>query len=703
MDSSEPCAGKNSITAIGLIIVLVLICYCNSFQGSWHLDDLPNIVHNSELHLESISLASLKRVFTAAPNDPAKERIYRPLACLSLALNWYAGRDDPFGYHLVNLSFHLITAVFLFMAIRLLLTTPALATCFSKREGPSIALLAAVLWAINPIQIQAVTYIVQRMAAMAAMFTVIGLYAYLRARMAWGKNRGLWSIILFLSFGCALLSKENAILFPFSIGLVEAIFFGSSAHFERLKASVPLKGILITAGGVVILVCAILHLIGNPIDMGGYAQRPFSLWQRLISQPRVILFYLSLLIYPAPWRLSIEHDIFASTSLLSPWTTLPSILCILALAGFGLWAAKKLPVIGFAILFFLLNHAVESTVLPLELVFEHRNYLPSLFFFLPFAFYAIKLANRCQRDFHHLYLGMIVCLVAIIAATGYACYLRNAAWQTEYSLWFDALKKAPGSARPLMNLGVAIGWGDSPLPNRDDIALSLFRKALTLPSPRKRLPAKIYGNIGLLQMRKGAHSQAIGAYQKALEIAPKERKIRFDLIRALITIGNWRGAEEHLEILLSDGFATPSDLSYKGFVRLWQGDPEKALTIFRKVLQSGYQDPFVFHAMGVSMTQLNHIERGKWFLERALETAKAQSRGKMAIYFSLMENRHKALSPIGAKNVSYRLLGEFNLAKIVDTLRRLPGGHTYPPIDIETVSSVLSTNLLDVARSAKGR
>jgi uncharacterized membrane protein len=105
----------------------------------------------------------------------------------------------------------------------------------------------------------------------------------------------------------------------------------------------------------------------------------------MLTEPRIVLFYLSQIFYPVPGRLSIVHDVQLSRSLLEPWTTLPAILVVLGLIGFGIWQLRKRPMLSFAVLFFFLNHTVESSIIGLELIYEHRNYLPSLFLFAPVA------------------------------------------------------------------------------------------------------------------------------------------------------------------------------------------------------------------------------------------------------------------------------------------------------------------------------
>ncbi len=168
-------------TVFVLLVLLILPIYSNTFQSSFQFDDKPNIVDNQRLHLTDLSPDAIRGTFFA---KGGKGTFFRPIASLSLALNWYAGKDDTFGYHLVNIAIHILTALFLFLSISHLLKTPRLKDHYTEEDIYFISLLSAVLWAVNPIQIQAVTYIVQRMTSMAAMFYIIGIYFYLRGRQS---------------------------------------------------------------------------------------------------------------------------------------------------------------------------------------------------------------------------------------------------------------------------------------------------------------------------------------------------------------------------------------------------------------------------------------------------------------------------------------------------------------------------------------
>ena len=214
--------GKKWIV-FALLFILILLTYSNTFRASWHFDDIANINKNPRIKINNLQPATLYQTFIASRDGGLYlgKKVYRPVACLTLALNWYVGQDNVFGYHVVNICIHMITAFLLFLTILCLFRTPRLKGEYSGSEY-FIALLAATLWAINPIQTQAVTYIVQRMASLAAMFYILSIYFYLRGRLSdFRKNQVLLYFFCGISFLLAIGSKENAVTLPLALIVLE--------------------------------------------------------------------------------------------------------------------------------------------------------------------------------------------------------------------------------------------------------------------------------------------------------------------------------------------------------------------------------------------------------------------------------------------------------------------------------------------------
>jgi tetratricopeptide (TPR) repeat protein len=604
------------LLALFFFTLIIVLIYSNSFNASWHLDDRPNILNNRGLHITNLQPGSLIRTFFTSPDSGGTitDRLYRPIPCLTFAINWYLGKDRVFGYHVVNILVHILTAYFLFLTIFNILKSPNLRNHYQGKEY-FVAFLAAVLWAINPVQVQAVTYIVQRMAAMAAMFYILGIYFYIKTRQSQYPLRRI--LLLFscvLSFICALGSKQNTATFPLALVLIEIICFQDlkSPKVRRVFGGGSI------AGGLMLVVFGVwLFVPGNPFSFINFQDRPFSLYERMLTEPRIVLFYLSLIFYPLPNRLSIEHDIAISTSLFEPWTTLPAILFHLILIGFGLSQIKKRPLPALAILFFYLNHFIESTIIPLELIFEHRNYLPSLFLFLPVAAGFKKLLDIYQaknRVFRSILLYSSVLLIIIVGA---GTYIRNMAWATEKSLWEDAMHKAPNSHRPLHNLA----WAYYTKIGQYDKAIELYKKSLDLRTNSNFANPIALSNLALLYVEKKKYHTATELWQNALERLPDYEVIRHRYVIGLIEMKSWNAALDNLNQLMA---RHPAHFDYnylKGYVLLNQKQYDAALQYFEQCLNLVSENQQALLGAGISNNLMGHYERAEAIFRQLLKTA----------------------------------------------------------------------------------
>ncbi len=559
---------RKSIVII-LLLFLILPVYSNSFTAAWQFDDKPNIIDNHYLHLRDLKPESLIRTFYTQPTDPSNPgtRLYRPIAFLTFALNWYFDKDNAIGYHIVNLLVHFLASVFLFLVILNLLDAPNLSRQF-KHNKYLIAFLSAAMWSLNPIQTQAVTYIVQRMALLAAMFYILSILLYIKCRLSRSSiHRILLLLGCALSFLMALGSKENAAPLPAALLLIEVVFFQDLIWKQKKTlfwvGSIAV-GVLILLGGVWLLMRDGIISLFN-----GYEARLFTFSERLLTEPRIVLYYLSQIFYPIPTRLSIEHDVVISTSLFQPWTTLPAILLTLLLIGLGFSQIRQRPILALAILFFFLNHIIESTVLPLELIFEHRNYLPSMFIFLPIATGFQWLYDCFSANKQSLLTGVLTGLVVLlIVCLGAGTYVRNLAWATELSLWRDAMKKAPQSARPLTNLAWQLAYGSVAHESQYDEALKLYEKALSLQKPKLFSSSVIMNNMAGIYSKQGKHQEAIDLLEKAMVIAPSYSRGRYHLAKLLMVNGKWDRAEKHIDYLLAKDDTHEGYLNLKGLIFL---------------------------------------------------------------------------------------------------------------------------------------
>ena len=599
--------GLSAFLLLGLLLFLV---YSNSFDVPWHLDDFHNIIDNPLVRAEAPQPASILKPFESFFDNG---RLKRPLAYFTFAINWYWGQDNPLGYHLVNILIHLLAAFFLFRTIQVLFETPRLCGAWERSRIQFISLLAAVLWAVSPIQLQAITYIVQRMASLCGLFYILSIYFYVNARLSGILTKK--SILLYaacgLGFLAALLTKENAALLPVILVLIETTFF---QDLDRKKVRWTILGITFAIGIALLIGGVFLFYKGNLLAFLNYERRFFTLIERLLTQPRIVLFYLTLIFYPTPNRLSLVHDIEISTSLYHPWTTLPSIIVVFALIGFAVYKLRKWPILSFAVLFFFFNHIIESSIIPLELIFQHRNYLPAMFLFWPVAVGLERLLRHYRERNPIVFRAVWVFIPLLIVGLGTGTYIRNVVWSSNKLLWEDALRKAPQSARPYIHLA----WGHYQRRGDQKVALMLYHKALKKRHNNRTQFAKIYNNIAYVHFLNGDCGRAIENWQKSHEVNKKHQLPRFLLALALTRCGRYEEALSHLDDLIEKRPNDRKALNVKGVIRLIQNQPQEALVLFRRCLKLEPAKANYYLNVGAAFHLLGDFQRAELFLLQAL-------------------------------------------------------------------------------------
>lgn len=668
--------------ALLLLLALIFLVYSNTFDTAWHMDDLPNITQNSRLHLKKLGADEIAATFFANPVPGKNNQLYRPVACLTFALNWYFGQQDVRGYHMVNITIHFLVAFLLYLTVLSVFNTPNLAKRFLGNQH-FIALLTATLWAVNPVQTQAVDYIVQRMTMLAALFYLLCIYLYIKARMSNSPAyRGMIFAACIISYFLAMGSKENAAILPLGLLLVETVFFQDPGRPESMKRIFWYA----VASGVFVFLTAILFFLKGDLFsfLNGYAARPFSLGQRLLTEPRILIFYLSQLFLPLAGRLSIQHDVVISTSMVAPWTTLPAIVLVFLLIGFGVLSIKNRPLAAFGVLFFFLNQLIESTALPLELIFEHRSYLPSLFVFFPVAAGAKRLLDYLVKRHRGVFRLMAFCIVLVLMGLGLSTHTRNRVWATQKSLWEDAMVKAPKSARPYQNVAdFHMKAGNY------DLALSLYHKALELydPKPKQSLATSL-NNSGIIYTKMEQYDRAIRYYEKALGVYPGHEKTLHNLVVALVQVGKWSQASQYADVLLSK-YYYPSYLNLKGFILLKQNRPAAAVPYLINALKISPDSRNAAVNLAMAFSRTERFEAA----ERILERMNKRSPADTTILLCQVENSLRA----GEKSKAARFIDSLFSVCQVTTLKTLlaglPGFDRQVPYSTALLAPVIAAKL----------
>lgn len=682
---------------------MVLPIYSNSFSASWQFDDRPNIINKTELHIKTLELGSFQHILSGAKK--------RPLPFLSFALNWYVGQDHVRGYHVVNIAIHLLTALLLYLTILALFQTPLLRKLYEQggvKETVSddiffIAFFSAVLWAVNPIQTQAVTYVVQRMSEMATLFYLAGMFFYLKARLTTGSWRKMFSGLIVLSFFCAVLSKENAIMLPVSLALLEQIFFSNHRNQSHQGRRVLLWAGLAGAGMMffMVLIFQDAHILSF---LNGYEKRPFTLIERVLTEPRIVLFYLSLIFYPLPTRLSVAHDVTLSTSLLSPWTTSVAIGIIAALVVLSWKLRHKTPLLSFALLFFFINHIIESTIVPLELIFEHRNYLPSLFLFTPCVAGVRRLSNYYIYRNKALAVLLIFCLPVVTIGFGRFTYERNKAWQNSERLWLDALSKTRHDARSASSTAINLAWEKDATPATASVALRLLHIALQQNLHTVFSAADtIYGNIGAIYSNAGDYDRSVQYYKRGLEINPDFVKNRYDMVKSLVCLERWDEALKEARKLVDnpEKVRNPDYYNLYGFILLWNDQPAEALYWFQQALAiDPYNFPNILLNTGYALSLNGYYKRAEWFYKYWFYKGRKRYPPEITPFFLLIENSIRAGNKEQALIYARNLLAVFDVVSVLKQLKAVDTQHETVPMEKELIAPVIKSAFYSLGEEA---
>jgi len=438
------------ISVAGLLVLSLLIisAYSNTFHSPPVLDDIHSFIDEPLVENFDWSFETIKNL------AGSKFGLSRFIPMLSLAHDRWRGQGEIAAFHVTNLIIHMCVTLAVFFWVKILLWFGK----FRRNDYDDlsvivVALAVAGIWSLSPIQTNAVTYIVQRMAALAALFYLISFTAYFNARKNWmlgQKHKAfLFWVLSILACLAAFLSKQNSATLPVMILIGEWLFCRRQLydHFKRYKFFYTLLAIVIL-GGVIIV-----SITYFPSVLAGYRNRHFSMGERLLTECRVVISYISILLAPLPSRLCLDSHVSLSQSILSPITTLFSLLLIVSFLVLGWCQRIKRPLLSFLIFWFFINLMIESSFVGLELKFEHRLYLPSVSFYFILVLCFVDIARKIPRlNDRRLAIALLVLLCSVLSLMTYA---RNQVWNDVVSINTDNVQKAYLKPRAHSNLSGA--------------------------------------------------------------------------------------------------------------------------------------------------------------------------------------------------------------------------------------------------------
>lgn len=437
---------------IACALVATVAAYWIGLQGPFLLDDAYNLL---PLGKWVDGLVTWQYVVF----DNHSGLFGRPVSMASFLLSAAIGGYTPFAFKLGNLVVHLACGVLAWQVLR---QAMAADRRLSSHAGILASLLAAI-WLLHPLNASTVLYAVQRMAQLSTLFVLAALWAYLVARTHLDAGRmrhalaGLFVLVPALVLA-GLLSKENAAVAPLLCLVLELAYFDRP---RATRARSTIRGFYAVFLILPLLAGAVLTLRRGGL-LGGYVIRDFTLPERLLSQARALTDYLGLLLLPRGPQMGVINDDFVlSTGLLSPPATLAAILVLAAVTAGAIAVRKHAPSVFAGWFWFLAAHSIESGILPLELYFEHRNYLPAIGLWLAVAGVA-EYATRNLRTntLSRARLGTIVA-TCFIAALAFGLLGRAIVWQSEDRIYAQALAVHPHSSRAIsLNYEYGLKTGD---------------------------------------------------------------------------------------------------------------------------------------------------------------------------------------------------------------------------------------------------
>lgn len=419
--------------ALMLVALAVVVAFSNGLNGAFVFDDEPTIVNNRSIR----ELRNMAEIFSP-PVDATTWG--RPLANATLALNYAMSGLDPWGYHVFNILIHALAAATLFGVVRRVSQLPTLQGRFAE-HGLWLALATAVLWAVHPLQTEAVTYVVQRVESLAGLFYLLTVYCFVRSvRSPCGVRWQVASVVAcFLGAGC----KEIVVSAPLLVLLCDRTWIAGSFREAIRRRAWFYVGL--AASWVVLLV--VVSGAENRSGTAGFGTA--SSWLYLLTQGRAIVHYLRLVVWPAP--LVFDYGNVLVVGLASVWLQAIVLVVLASAAVVAIWRRSSWGVIGFWLFAIL---APSSSVVPVatQTMAEHRMYLP-----LAAVVVAAVLASYRWFGRWTLYVCAVVCLV-----WSGMTVRRNHDYLTKVSLWADTIEKRPENWRARNNLALALAEAGRP-------------------------------------------------------------------------------------------------------------------------------------------------------------------------------------------------------------------------------------------------
>ena len=534
-----------------LVMAAALLAYRNSLTGPFIFDDVLSISENPTIQ----QLSPIWRVLSP-PHAGAITVEGRPLINLSLAINYALGGSNVWGYHALNLTVHILAGLTLLGIVRRTLLQPRLRERFGAAAN-ELALAAAVLWTVHPLQTESVTYVIQRAESITGLLYLLTLYCFMRGTDS--RRSRPWFGLCVAACALGMTSKEVMVSAPVMVLLYDRTFVSGSfreAWRRRRTLYLGLAATWIALGFV-------LASGQLPATLGTAQRLGLTGWEYFLTELGVMLHYLRLSVWPHPLCFD-----YYGWPVARAWTSiLPPALVLVILLGASAWAWKTNSAWGFLSAWFFLILAPSSSVIPLDSpVYEHRLYLPLAAVIVPAVLGIYVLVGRRS----------MAVFVLLAIGLGFLTWRRNQDYRSELAIWRDTTAKAPNNPRAHNYLGIALSNAD-----RVQEAIEQYEQALRL----KPDYAEAQYNLGNALLASGRTQEAASHWQQAVNIDPNYTDARNNLGAALAQAGRFPEAIAQFDSVLR---ITPQDaeVHYNLAVALEQaGRIEEAIGHYEQALR----------------------------------------------------------------------------------------------------------------------
>lgn len=586
-----------SLWSIACIVLLALAVYGNSLTNHFTNWDDPTLVVEN-VSIRSLDFNNLLSIFT-----PKSGHTYQPVRVLSYALDYYIWELNPIGYHLANTLLHLLSAIILYLLLTSVLNQIR-GDNFRDSNG-TIALFAALLFVIHPVNVEAVAWIASRKYVLLTFFYFLSFYLYIKSS-AKEQHSILPYLLSILTCILALLSSPFAVTLPGLLILYDYCRFHDIFPWKNIKKRLYYYTPYISLTLIQCIILAnVLSTGPDPTVKQHYLDNPlytfFTMFRVLYDYTKNILF---------PFWLNNRYVDYISTSFFEYKVIISLCVIIFLVILLFIQVKKGEKLTLFCIGWFFITWLPVSNIIPISTTMADRYlYLPGVGLFLGFSLLVHKVL---ARFFSKIFLPIMITSLILIFSLSFLTIQRNKVWANSLSLWEDSLSKAPNSPIAHKNLADALEER-----GRRDEAIGHYLEALRL----KPDYAQAHNNFGLVLASEGKYQEAIDHYHRALRLKNEYASAHNNLALALLQTGKIEKATRHLyaAVLLKPDWAEAH--SNLGNVLFTQGRFNEAVTEYMEALRLKPNQAGIHHNLAMALSRLGKIEEA---IEQFFEVVRLQ-------------------------------------------------------------------------------